>query len=103
VLSKLGAKNVAANLPETFRLVGFGDFSVERIVEQNPDVIIAISPGRPNITTQALSASPVWGSLKAVQSGRVHEVSDVVYLQAAGPRVSLILDELSRILYPNVF
>jgi iron complex transport system substrate-binding protein len=103
VLKKLGAKNVLSTEPETFRLPGFSDYSIERIVEKNPDVIVAISPGRPNITTQAMSASPVYGSLKAVKEGRVFEVDPVVYLQAAGPRVSLILDELARILYPDVF
>jgi ABC-type Fe3+-hydroxamate transport system substrate-binding protein len=50
-----------------------------------------------------MASSPVYGSLKAVREGRVHEVDPVVYLQSAGPRVSQILDELSRILYPDVF
>lgn len=99
----LGGKNVAATEPETFRLPGFGEYSLEKIVAANPDVIIAISPGQPNVTTQALSRSPIWSSLKAVQSGQVHEVSPQVYIESAGPRVSLILDELPRILYPAVF
>jgi iron complex transport system substrate-binding protein len=103
LLNLLGARNIITNEPETFRFPGFTDYSPERIVEKNPDVILAISPGRPNITTTALSASPVWSTLKAVQGKRVHEVDPVVYLEAAGPRVGLMLDELSRILYPDVF
>lgn len=99
----LGGKNVAASEPETFRLPGFGEYSLEKIVEKDPDVIIAISPGQPNVTTTALSRSPIWSSLKAVKAEQVHEVSPVVYIEAAGPRVSLILDELPGILYPNVF
>jgi iron complex transport system substrate-binding protein len=105
ILNVLGAKNVLSSesAPQTFRLEGFSDYSIERIVEKNPDVIVAISPGRPGITTQAMASSPVYGSLKAVREGRVHEVDPVVYLQAPGPRVSLMLDELARILYPDVF
>jgi iron complex transport system substrate-binding protein len=105
ILNVLGARNVlsSAGAPETFRLEGFSDYSIERIVEKNPDVIVAISPGRPGITTQAMASSPVYGSLKAVREGRVHEVDPIVYLQAPGPRVSLMLDELARILYPDVF
>ncbi len=103
VLKKLGARNVLSTEPETFRLPGFSDYSMERIVEKNPDIILAISPGRPNITTQAMSASPVFSSLKAVKDNKVYEVDPIVYLQSAGPRVSQILDELSRILYPDVF
>lgn len=99
----LGAENVAASEPETFRLPGFGEYSLEKIVQADPDIIIAISPGQPNVTTQALSRSPVWSSLKAVQNNQVHEVSPTVYIEAAGPRVSLILDELPRLLYPAAF
>lgn len=99
----LGGRNVAATEPETFRLPGFGEYSLEKIVQANPDVIIAISPGQPNVTTQALSRSPIWSTLKAVQNGNVHEVSPQVYIEAAGPRVSLILDELPRLLYPAIF
>jgi iron complex transport system substrate-binding protein len=103
LVESLGAKNVAATEPASFRLPGFGEYSLEKIVAANPDVIIAISPGQPNVTTQALSRSPIWSSLKAVQTGQVHEVSPQVYIESAGPRVSLILDELPRLLYPSVF
>jgi iron complex transport system substrate-binding protein len=103
VIETLGGRNAVTTEPETFRLPGFSEYSLERIVEKDPDVIIAISPGQPNVTTQALSRSPVWSTLKAVKNGRVHEVDPIVYIQSAGPRVSLILDELSRLLYPTVF
>jgi iron complex transport system substrate-binding protein len=103
VIAKLGGRNAVTTEPETFRLPGFSEYSIERIVEKDPDVIIAISPGQPNVTTQALSRSPVWSTLKAVRESRVHEVDPIVYIQAAGPRVSLMLDEISRLLYPNVF
>src|SRR5690606_13532776 len=100
----LGAENIAAEEPDSFRLPGFSEYSLERVVEADPDIIIAIRPGPvPNVTTQALSTSPVWNSLTAVQEGRVHEVDPIVYIQSAGPRVSLILDELPGILYPDVF
>jgi iron complex transport system substrate-binding protein len=102
-VARLGGRNGVTNEPETYSLPGFSEYSLERIVEKNPDVIIAISPGRPNVTTQALSSSPVWSSLKAVREGRVYEVDPVKYIQAAGPRVSQILDELPGLLYPNVF
>jgi ABC-type Fe3+-hydroxamate transport system substrate-binding protein len=42
-------------------------------------------------------------SLTAVKTGRVFEVDPFVYVQSAGPRVSLILDELPHLLYPDVF
>ena len=105
ILKELGAKNIVTTEPENFRFAGFSDFSQERIVEKNPDVIIAASigpPGQPK-TTDILKSTPAFASLKAVKEGRVYEVDAFIYIQSAGPRVSLILDELPKLLYPTVF
>ena len=106
LIKLLGGKNVVGSDPDNFRFPGFADYSVEKIVQSDPDVVIGISvggpPGTPK-TTELLAQTPGWSSLKAVKNGNVHEVDSVVYLESAGPRVSQILDELPRILYPNVF
>ena len=106
VLKKLGARNLVSSEPESFRFQGFTDYSQERIVEKNPDLIITASiggpPGTPK-TSDLLKGSPIFSSLKAVREGRVYEVDANIYIQSAGPRLSLILDELPRVLYPNVF
>ncbi len=106
ILSKLGARNVVTSEPENFNYPGFTDYSPERIVEKNPDLIIAASiggpPGTPK-TSDILKSVPAFATLKAVKEVRVYEVDAFIYIQSAGPRVSQILDELPRILYPNVF
>ncbi len=92
--------------PENFRFPGFTDYSPERIIEKNPDVVLTMSlggpPGTPK-TADALKSNPALSTIKAVKEGRVYEVDPFVYLQSAGPRVSQMLDELPRLLYPNVF
>jgi iron complex transport system substrate-binding protein len=105
LVSRLGGRNIVPSGPDTFQLPGFMEYSLERLAEQNPDVILVISPQTPPAppTSVMLAASPVWQSLKAVREGRVHELDPAVYLQSAGPRVSQILDELPRILHPDVF
>lgn len=106
ILSQLGAKNLVTDEPENFSYAGFSDYSLERIIERDPDVIIAASiggpPGTP-MTSDILKGVPALGSLTAVQQNRVYEVDPFVYIQSAGPRVSLILDELPELLYPEVF
>ncbi len=106
LLTTLKAKNLVTSEPDNFRFPGFTDYSPERIVEKNPDIVITISeggpPGTPK-TSDALKSNPALSSLKAVKEGRVYEVDPVIYLQSAGPRVSMILDELPRILYPTLF
>ena len=106
VLTQLGARNLVTSEPENFSYPGFTDYSLERIIEKNPDLIITASiggpPGTPK-TSDILKSVPAFASLKAVREGRVYEADANVYIQSAGPRVSHILDELPRVLYPNVF
>ncbi len=106
LVKALGGRNIVTSEPENFRFPGFADYSLERIVQADPDVVIGISvggpPGTPK-TTELLGQTPGWSSLKAVKAGNVKEVDQVIYLEAAGPRVGQILDELPRILYPTVF
>jgi iron complex transport system substrate-binding protein len=106
LVKALGGRNIVTSEPENFRFPGFADYSLESIVQADPDVVIAISVGGPEgtpQTTEILGRTPVWSSLAAVKAGMVKEVDPVVYLEAPGPRASQILDELPRILYPAVF
>jgi iron complex transport system substrate-binding protein len=106
ILKKMGAKNLVTTEPENFRFPGFTDYSKEKIIEKNPDVIITASiggpPGTPT-TADQVKADPALGALTAVKNGRIYEVDPFVYVQSAGPRLSLILDELPRLLYPTAF
>jgi iron complex transport system substrate-binding protein len=106
LIKELGGRNIVTTEPENFGYPGFTDFTVERILERDPDIIIAATiggpPGAPT-TSQAIRAHPALASLRAVREGRVYDVDPNVYIQSAGPRVSQILDELPRLLYPNVF
>ena len=106
LLKQLGGRNLVTTEPDNFRFPGFTDYSPERIVEKNPDVVLTMSlggpPGTPK-TADALKSNPALSTIKAVKEGRVYEVDHVIYLQSAGPRVSQVLDELPRLLYPNLF
>jgi iron complex transport system substrate-binding protein len=102
LIKELGGTNVVASEPDNFRFPGFADYSLEKIVQSDPEVILGITPGGPK-TTELLARTPAWSSLTAVRNGNVSEVDHVIYLESAGPRVGQILDELPRLLYPNVF
>jgi iron complex transport system substrate-binding protein len=106
VLNQLGARNLVTTEPENFQYPGFTDYSLERIIDKNPDVVITVSIGGPAgtpRTSDILKSVPALASLKAVREGRVYEVDPFVYIQSAGPRVAQILDEMPHILYPNIF
>ncbi len=101
----LNVTNVAAGQPDVGRFPGYTKLSLEAILTSGPDVVLAITagpPGGPTITG-ALSGNPAWADVPAVKNGRVAEISMEVYLQAPGPRAGEALEELARLLYPEVF
>lgn len=96
--------NVAAGLQDIGPFPGYTKLSIEKIVSDNPEVILGITAGPPGDTiTKALSGNPGWGTISAVQNNRVFEIPVDIFLQAPGPRAGEGLDMLARYLYPDVF
>ncbi|MDI3280146.1 MAG: ABC transporter substrate-binding protein [Bacillota bacterium] len=104
LVQQLGAVNVAAEGME--HRPGFTRFSMERVVELDPDVILLVKPVRdPSDTSKALPGfqkDPLWGGLSAVKQGRVYELDHSVFM-SPGPRAIDTLEELAGYLYPEVF
>ena len=83
----------------------FTPLSLEKAVERDPDVILVMRHGGPSgareESLRALFSNPAWSGLRAVEEGRVHEVSEWLYLRYPGPRVVWALQELRPLLYPD--
>jgi iron complex transport system substrate-binding protein len=105
VAAKLGAKNVVPAGPDTSPFPGFTSYSLEQLAQLNPDVILVLTAGPPNVPrlSQVLKSNPAWNGLRAVKENQVHEIDPVTLVQSAGPRVSKDIDELAAYLYPGVF
>ena len=105
VVARMGAKNVVQEGPDTAQFPGFTSYSLERLAALDPDVILVISVAGPNAppTSRQLAGNPAWSGLRAVRSGRVHEVPVGPLVQSAGPRVVEVIDTLGPILYPGRF
>jgi iron complex transport system substrate-binding protein len=83
-------------------------FSLEEVLEQNPDVLFVetfgFGPTPPEPLSEQLAANPLWSEIKAVQEGEVHEVSFAIWGTGRGVRsLSLVLDEAMTRTYPDVF
>ena len=83
-------------------------FSLEGVLSVDPDVIFVQTmsfPGfQPPPLAEQLAANPLWGELRAVQNGEVHEVSFGLWSTGRGTRsLGLVLDEAMPLLYPDVF
>lgn len=92
VYTLLKAKNIAHDIPL------YGQLSPEVIVERDPEVIITTFPERP----QEIISDPAFQNVTAVREGRVYAV-DADLNNVAGPRFVLAIEELARLIHPDLF
>lgn len=88
----LKAQNIASDVQ------GWAQLSAEVVVERDPQVIIAPYPGGP----EAVRGNPAFSGTSAVKAGRVHTI-DPDLVDIPGPRIVQGLEELARLLYPELF
>ncbi len=94
VIAMAGGRNVGADLG-----TDYGQFSMESLLEVDPDVIIIPVLGASVPANLAKLAG--WGTLTAVKEGRVYQVHpDVV--SRPGPRIAEAVEEVAALLHPGV-
>jgi iron complex transport system substrate-binding protein len=106
-------------IPELVDLAGgrnlFGEvgqhspyLSWEAVLKADPDVIIVMPCGFDRERTrqemqQAMTTSPQWQQLRAVQSDRLYITDGNAYFNRPGPRLVDSLEILTEILHPHLF
>ncbi|HHY95834.1 MAG TPA: ABC transporter substrate-binding protein, partial [Firmicutes bacterium] len=58
--------------------------------------------GSASLTVEKLAARPGWSAIAAVKTGRVHPI-DADVISRRGPRVADAVEELARIILPDLF
>jgi iron complex transport system substrate-binding protein len=77
-------------------LVGWPQVSEEQILRRNPEVILVLHPGRDRVMRR-----PAWRTLDAVRAGRVYALNPS-WVTRPGPRLVLGLEQIARVLHPEV-
>lgn len=102
LVTALGARNVATG-PDDKRYVGFAPYTFERLLADNPDVIVVIKPTnsqqQEGSVLNDFKRNPLWQKLGAVQAGRVYEIEPEVVLSSPGPRAAQAITELASLIY----
>ena len=96
-LDRLGVRNVAAGSGG-----GLTTVSLEQVLAWNPDVILTLDPAFHAV----VGADPPWRGVRAVRSGRVHQVPLLPFpWMDAPPSVNRVigLRWLGHVFYPEVF
>jgi|CXWL01.1.fsa_nt_gi iron complex transport system substrate-binding protein len=98
-----GADNVAAGQPSNAPFPGYTKLSLETIVTEAPEAVLAITAAPGQTISEGLATNPAWSGVPAVINKRVYEIDAQIYLQAPGPRAGLGLLTLAKLLYPDAF
>ncbi|MDT8898810.1 cobalamin-binding protein [Thermanaerothrix sp. 4228-RoL] len=96
LIARAGGMNIAAKLDSAW-----AQMSLEQIVAADPDIIL-LGDAKWGITPESVAQRPGWGSLRAVKEGRVIPFDDDT-ISRPGPRLVDALENLARILHPEIF
>jgi len=99
IINIAGGENVAAAL-----MGDWAQMSIEQIVDSDPDIIIiqTMSGGVPIVSKEVLEEHLVWKQTTAVKQGQIYFI-DGDLVSRAGPRIVQGLEEMARIIHPELF
>ncbi|MCL1965770.1 MAG: cobalamin-binding protein [Candidatus Bathyarchaeota archaeon] len=93
LITLVGGVNIFADADVTTPTV-----SSEVVIGKNPDIIISTWASVDNFSKRA-----GWSSISAVANNKIYDVSKENIYQRPGPRFIDALEDLSKVLYPNIF
>ena len=96
LIQRAGGINVASTLKDQYPQV-----SLEELVVLNPDMLL-LSDAVYGETPEKVAARAGWGSLAAVKNGKLYPF-DYHWLSIPGPRLVDGLEQLAKLLHPELF
>jgi iron complex transport system substrate-binding protein len=95
LIDRAGGHNIAADLE------GYPQMSLEQVVAADPAFII-LGDARYGVTPESIAQRPGWENLAAVKNGKVLPFNDDL-VSRPGPRLVDALEELAKLLRPELF
>lgn len=99
LIADAGGVNVFGNDASN---AGYPQVSDESIIAANPQVIVLTDDPKFGGDAHAVPERPGWSVIAAVQSGKVYGI-DPDLMQRAGPRIVDGLEQLAKVLHPELF
>jgi len=93
-----GGRNIVSNA-----LIEYPRYSLEAILYKNPEVIIVVGMIEGDYSTGEIERWNRWKNLSAVKNRRVHRIDLSLVTRRGSPRVVDGLEEVARILHPELF
>ena len=93
MITLAGAEPITTGSPEKF------DISIERLIEQDPEVIL-LADAPFGVTVEQVAERPGWAEMTAVKNGDIRPIDDQTVTRP-GPRLFLGLQLLARTIHPD--
>ena len=98
LITMAGGENIAAQAQGAWV-----QFSLEQIVDSDPEIIILPAKhGTAFTSPEVLEGHPVWRGITAVKQGRIY-IIDGDLVDRSGPRIVQGLEEMAKIIHPELF
>jgi iron complex transport system substrate-binding protein len=103
----LKMKNVSEAIPSSGAMTSSVPYSLEKLVEQDPDVIFLVVHGTEEFGKQKLKSdlenNPAWASLRAVKENKLFFLPSSLFLTPPGLQVNQSVEYMAKLVYPNVY
>lgn len=105
LVRRVGATNVAQDMASIPGQPTFANFSMERVLQHNPDFILIVAHGDASVVRRAfltqMQNDPAWRALTAARDGRVHILPFDLFGANPGSRLGEALEHLASLLYDS--
>lgn len=107
VAKMLGFINVASGMTPMEKNPDAAPYSIETLVEQNPEILFITSMGEMKDIKASMEATieenPAWQTIPAIKNGKVYYLSQEHFLLSPGLHYPEAAEEMARAVYPEVF
>lgn len=107
VAKMLGFTNVASGMTAMEKNPDAAPYSIETLVEQNPEILFITSMGKmeeiKRSMDELIESNPAWQTIPAIKSGKVYYLSQEHFLLSPGLHYPEAAEEMARDVYPEVF
>ncbi len=107
VAAMLGWDNVASGMTPLEKNPDAAPYSLETLVEQNPDIIFVTSMGKMEEIKkgmqQAIEENPAWQTIPAIRGNRLFYLPQDLFLLSPGIHYPEAVEMMAALIYPEVF
>ena len=107
IAKMLGWENVASGMTPMEKNPDAAPYSMETLVEQNPDIIFVTSMGKMDEIKKnmekTIAESPAWQSIPAIKQGKLYYLPQDLFLLSPGLHYPEAFELMAKLIYPEVF